>query len=474
MLNCFKKASDVLSIGFAESAEPIQLEIFKGKPFYFEIENHNHVDDCFNCLIGWPLKNNKEYPLFSYEKDIIDAIEGNQHVGVKKARGIGLTTLILRYLAWSCLSSDKLHGKSIFLVSGTREDFSNNIKIRLENLFERNFPNVHFESKYTELMLGKTWIKVFPTKRIQDLRGYTDVSYLFIDEADFFDPAEQFELEYVIKAYEEKSKCKIIVASTPNKPLGLFDRIERNEIFKDFFHKIFLHYTVGLNKIYDSAFIEREKNEAYFEREYCLKYQGRIGNIFSLQDIDTAVQLGVQYSELPINHGCLHPAGIDPGFSSSITAITVCEIDLENQVVRVILSEEHDKASPSVVADRIFQIHTQIPNCLFFVDSANRGFTNELKSRFGESLTWERSEDVSIYDNYIIPISFQKNHKSMLEWTYNLLSKKKIAIDPKYQKLILSLKSAYGTEFDLDKNITIYSDFLDSLRLSLRGVILRE
>jgi late competence protein required for DNA uptake (superfamily II DNA/RNA helicase) len=137
----------------------------------------------------------------------------------KKGRGIGVTELILRYLAWSCLSSDRLEGMSIFLVSGTREDFSNNIKIRLEKLFERNFPNVKFISKYTELTIGKTWIKVFPTKRIQDLRGYTDVSYLFKDEADYFDPAEQFELEYVIKAYEEKSKCKIILASTPNKPL---------------------------------------------------------------------------------------------------------------------------------------------------------------------------------------------------------------------------------------------------------------
>jgi hypothetical protein len=209
-------------------------------------------------------------------------------------------------------------------------------------------------------------------------------------------------------------------------------------------------------------------------REYNLLFSGHTGNIFSPQDIDTAVQLGIKYSNLPINHGCVHPVGIDPGFSSSVTAISVCEIDVEHQIVRVILSEEHDKASPSAIADRVFQLHTEISHCLFFVDSANGGFTNELKSRFGESLTWERSEDVSIDDNYVIPVSFQKDHKSMLEWTYNLLSKKRIAIDPKYQKLILSLKSAYGTEFDLDKTVTIYSDFLDSLRLSLRAVKLRS
>ncbi|HET9774355.1 MAG TPA: hypothetical protein VFP25_05155, partial [Nitrososphaeraceae archaeon] len=127
--------------------------------------------------IGMPQKNNQEYALFDYEKTIIDAIEQNQHVWVKKSRGVGVTKLVLRYLAWVSLSFNKLNGKSIFLVFGTRENFSNDIKNRLERLFERKYPDIKFESKYTELWLDKTWVKVFPTKRIQDL-GYTDVSYL--------------------------------------------------------------------------------------------------------------------------------------------------------------------------------------------------------------------------------------------------------------------------------------------------------
>ncbi|HET7643157.1 MAG TPA: hypothetical protein VFK40_06590 [Nitrososphaeraceae archaeon] len=166
----------------------------------------------------------------------------------------------MRYLAWKTLSTNELANKSIFLVSGTREEFANSIKVRLERLFERKFPNVKFDSKYTDLTLGNnTWIKVFPTKRIQDLRGYTDVSYIFIDEADFFDPAEQWELEYVIKAYEEKSNCKIILTSTPNQPEYLFNKIERDEIFKGFFNKLFLDYSYGLNKIYDSDLLKEKR-----------------------------------------------------------------------------------------------------------------------------------------------------------------------------------------------------------------------
>jgi len=212
MFKCFNQVNNILlsstTQNYALDKDIDPIDIFRKKPFYFEIDNHNGIDCCFNHILDLPVKNGQEYPLFDYEKLIFDAIE-QSHTWIKKSRGIGATELILRYLAWKTLSTNELTNKSIFLVSGTREEFANSIKVRLERLFERKFPNVKFDSKYTELTLGNnTWIKVFPTKRIQDLRGYTDVSYIFIDEADFFDPAEQWELEYVIKAYEKKVTAK--------------------------------------------------------------------------------------------------------------------------------------------------------------------------------------------------------------------------------------------------------------------------
>ncbi|MDR4512607.1 MAG: hypothetical protein MRJ93_12985 [Nitrososphaeraceae archaeon] len=457
------------------------LERLSHIPFWVWADSIKHRDlyvqtqanCCFNHIIGLPQKNDKEYPLFDSEKLVIDAIENNQHIWIKKARGIGITELILRYLAWKCMSSNELDGKSIFLVSGTREEFSNNIKIRLAKLFERNFPNMRFESKYTELWLNNTWIKVFPTKRIQDLRGYTDVSYLFIDEADYFEPAEQNELEYVIKSYEEKSKCKIILASTPNRPDYLFARIEKNEIFKDFFHKLFLDYTHGLGKIFDTDFIqrERERNETYFEREYNLKYLGKIGNVFPLVDIDKATQLGIQYKDLATNPFALHIGGVDFGFSSSVTALYIAELDPQLQIVRIITGKEYDKKTPSEIANDMFSLHTQIPNLSWFVDGANRGAVNECKSKYGESLNWEKVEDINIEDDCIIPVNFGKEHKQMLQHLYQLLTKQKLAIDPKYDKLILSLKTAYAEEFNLDKTSTVHNDHLDSLRLLCKGVL---
>ena len=111
---------------------------------------------CFNHIIGLPVKNGKEHPIYDYEEQIVKDLEENQHLWIKKARGIGATELMLRYLAWQCLSSTVLSGKSIFIISGTREDFANNLKIRLEELFERKYSGIDFHSKYTELVLNRT------------------------------------------------------------------------------------------------------------------------------------------------------------------------------------------------------------------------------------------------------------------------------------------------------------------------------
>jgi len=50
-----------------------------------------------------------------------------------------------------------------------------------------------------------------------------------------------------------------------------------------------------------------------------------------------------------------------------------------------------------------------------------------------------------------------------------VISKECLAIPEKYDKLIISLKTAYANKIALDKDQTSYSDLLDALRLALRG-----
>ena len=46
---------------------------------------------------------------------------------------------------------------------------------------------------------------------------------------------------------------------------------------------------------------------------------------------------------------------------------------------------------------------------------------------------------------------------------------KYLAIDPKYQKLLTSLGTAYANELNLKKDVTSYEDLIDSLQLALKG-----
>jgi hypothetical protein len=48
-------------------------------------------------------------------------------------------------------------------------------------------------------------------------------------------------------------------------------------------------------------------------------------------------------------------------------------------------------------------------------------------------------------------------------------SKGYLAIDPQYDKLLTSLRTAYANELSLDKEQTSYGDLLDALRLALKA-----
>jgi hypothetical protein len=50
-----------------------------------------------------------------------------------------------------------------------------------------------------------------------------------------------------------------------------------------------------------------------------------------------------------------------------------------------------------------------------------------------------------------------------------MINKEYLAIPEKYDKLIVSLRTAQAKEYSLDKEQTSYDDLLDSLRLSLKG-----
>lgn len=214
-----------------------------------------------------------------------------------------------------------------------------------------------------------------PSRNVKDLRGWTDVSYLFCDESDYFKESVNNELLHAITAYEEKSNCTTIMASTPNRPGGLFETIEKDPNSK--YCKIMLDYTVGLDKIYDRKEIEKKKNEPEFLREYGGQYLGRLGNLLLPSQIQHCIELGNDYSidKIPISLYTLKAVGIDPGFSSSATGIVVLEhikpVSAEKEdKIRVIESHLIEKGDPNQVVELCWSIwkrHNYI-NTLFYID----------------------------------------------------------------------------------------------------------
>ena len=55
------------------------------------------------------------------------------------------------------------------------------------------------------------------------------------------------------------------------------------------YKRLFLDYTYGLDRIYSTEEIEIAKASPSFEREYNLKYLGKVGNVFHTLDIEVAI-----------------------------------------------------------------------------------------------------------------------------------------------------------------------------------------
>ena len=92
-----------------------------------------------------------------------------------------------------------------------------------------------------------------------------------------------------------------------------------------------------------------------------------------------------------------------------------------------------------------------------------------MKVGFNESLSWENNKQGPNPEAWkVLPVNFATEHKQMLAHLHMLVNKEYLAIPEQFDKLIISLRTAYAKEYSLDKEQTSYSDSLDALRLACR------
>jgi hypothetical protein len=207
-----------------------------------------------------------------------------------------------------------------------------------------------------------------------------------------------------------------------------------------------------------------------------LQYLGKTGNVFTPQQVDQCIELGKEFdtTKIPVALYTLKSVGIDLGFSSSSTGIVILEhiktMNDNKHMIRVVNSHLIERGDPNKIVELCWDIWRRhgFMNVAYYIDGSNRAMVNLLKIRWQESLTWESSESFG-QNIRIRPVNFNTEHKNMLSNLHALVSKEFLAIDPKHDKLITSLRTVYAKELTLDKEQTSYDDSLDALRLSLKG-----
>ena len=103
-----------------------------------------------------------------------------------------------------------------------------------------------------------------------------------------------------------------------------------------------------------------------------------------------------------------------------------------------------------------------------YIDGANPSFIKSLKLQWGERSDYENVPKEQRQFMRVVPVNFNQEHKEMLGHCKMLLERGYIAINPAFDKLITSLRTAVAEENILDKESTSYADIFDAYRLALK------
>jgi hypothetical protein len=175
------------------------LKRLKDKPFWIWDQSEHKQEDlntkgdcCFNHIIGLPIKDKVEKPLFDYEKIIYDSLLFPdfynplkhtfklKHLWIKKATGLGVTEFFLRFMAWLCLRNNDYRNSQMCIVTGPNQELAIKLIKRMKVLFEERL-GITFDSKETVLELNGSTIEAFPSNHLDAFRSLTNPKFILLD-----------------------------------------------------------------------------------------------------------------------------------------------------------------------------------------------------------------------------------------------------------------------------------------------------
>lgn len=399
--------------------------------------------------------------MYDYEMRLYDnMLNGVKWQWVLKATGLGLTEYYLRkmiHLATHKKFRPKFQNSQMCIVVGPNLDLGKKVMRRLRFMFNSMAKSkvltmlrpFVLDGTAKETVIRDVTVTVFPSNHLDAMRGLPNVSFILIDEGDFFKPSEQLNVLTVSTRYVAKSSVWIAMISTPGEPGGLFETIEKDK--NSPFHKEFFNYKWGMQEHNANLFTERMIDDAKrhrmtdFDREYDLQYKGFTGNLFSVEFLFNLQQKSEYYKviepvesfdevtrvrninlrafeefvrgENPVQYYRL--MGLDPGYSSSKFGVSVGQVNLKSNVFEVVYEAQFSAANSREMIDLVTYLVKVLSIRKVAVDRSDVDFIRNIKDDLRDydhvDFTEMKKEELDdlIYDGdmVICPITFNVDNK---------------------------------------------------------------
>jgi late competence protein required for DNA uptake (superfamily II DNA/RNA helicase) len=106
-------------------------------------------------------------------------------------------------MVWLCLKDNKLKGTQMCIVTGPRIDLAITLIDRMKLLLKEK-GLLPFSNKETVIEINRVKIEAYPSHHLDSMRGLTNLSFILLDEADFFPPGQQQDARDVSERYIAK------------------------------------------------------------------------------------------------------------------------------------------------------------------------------------------------------------------------------------------------------------------------------
>jgi late competence protein required for DNA uptake (superfamily II DNA/RNA helicase) len=128
-------------------------------------------------------------PLLPYQRTLYEALQNHKHIWILKSRGIGLTTFLLRYIAYRCVSKIFLQNDRVCIITGPRIDLAEDLIARFKGLFPTiKEPLIADRTSSTVAFLNGIKVEAFPSYHVDTMRGLDNVKFIMCDESDCYLP----------------------------------------------------------------------------------------------------------------------------------------------------------------------------------------------------------------------------------------------------------------------------------------------